>query len=197
MPRKINLTPCRCAAFSVLVNLRETESGDLVWDERLTTGCPGTLTGRDFAPGHDAKLKGFLIRWGVEGHEVTYNDGGSALVGGAIGMADRFGFAQQVRSGIAKGLIKAEIKKLKRGERSESCEVATEKLAEIVDRDEQLLAERNQPAEVDLLEDATDDVEPVKAKVGRWIYEGVVDGDEFVYTGKSGDEKRTTKFTRI
>lgn len=34
----------------------------------------------------------------------------------------------------------------------------------------------------------------VTAKVGRWVREGRIEGNEFVYTDKSGAEKRATKF---
>lgn len=190
MPRKITKTPCRCAAFYVLVNVHETESGDLTWDEELTTGCSGTLTGRDFAPGHDAKLKGYLIRWGIAGHEVTWVEGGMSQTANAVTVASRFGFAQQVRNGIANGLIKAEIRKIRRGEVSESAEAATRVVEEIHARDEQ----QNYDIHSD---EVAEEPEIVKAKVGRWTYEGTVDGDEFTYTDKNGNPKTTTKFTLI
>jgi hypothetical protein len=96
-------TPCECSRYSVLINIRTGNDGNLVWDQELTTGCPKTLTGRDFAPGHDAKLKGFLIRAGIEGHEVCDDQGISCT---AEAMAGRYGFAHMVREGVENGKFK-------------------------------------------------------------------------------------------
>lgn len=99
-------TPCECAKYSVLVGLRENDTdGDLTWDEELTTGCPGTLTGRTFAPGHDAKLKGYLIRWGLSGYDISSTDGVTA---GAERVAARYGFESMVLAGMQLGREKRE-----------------------------------------------------------------------------------------
>lgn len=93
-------TRCECSLFDVQTNLRESESGgDLIWDEEFTTGCTGTETNNLFAPGHDAKLKSFLIRMGVLGHRVT-RDNGVRVDTDAIGWAAKYGFSTQVIAGI-------------------------------------------------------------------------------------------------
>lgn len=134
------LTPCRCSQFSVTID-----------GVRQGTNCPGTLTARDFAPGHDAKLKGFLIRWGKQLLDVSCTDGTTT---DAVTVAKRFGFAHMVIDGIARP---ARTRKAK----------------------------------------ATPASAPVQGKVGRWVYTGTVEGDEFVYTDKAGAEKRTAKFTLV
>ncbi|PWK67187.1 hypothetical protein BCL76_10992 [Streptomyces sp. CG 926] len=97
---------CECSRYSVLVNLRD-EDGDLTWDEELTTGCTAT-TARVFAPGHDAKLKSALIRWGAEGHEVTREGDGVSTTADAATLASKFIFANMVAAGIKRAAAKAE-----------------------------------------------------------------------------------------
>jgi hypothetical protein len=67
------------------------------------TGCTAT-TRRTFAPGHDARLKGFLIRAGREGKLIRTPEGGADQV--ATRVADRFGFGQMVREGVARKAAK-------------------------------------------------------------------------------------------
>lgn len=70
---------------------------DTVTGERLV--CKSGTT-RDFAPGHDARLKGFLIKAGRAGHAVRRlgNDRLMAATGAAAG----FGFYQMVVDGVAR-----------------------------------------------------------------------------------------------
>lgn len=65
-----------------------------------TTGCT-QLTRRTFAPGHDARLKGFLIRAGVQGHTVRIGAKGPEMT--AQQVADHFGFGYMVADGIKRG----------------------------------------------------------------------------------------------
>lgn len=81
--------PCACAALVVLVSDAET----------LTTGCVST-TVRTFAPGHDAKLKGFLIRAGRAAQLVRTTDDTVAVE--AVAMAAKYGFAKQVAEGVSR-----------------------------------------------------------------------------------------------
>lgn len=81
---------CACSGFKAV-----DAAGRVV----ATTGCSAS-TKRTFAPGHDARLKGFLIRAGREGNLVRTPEGGSDQV--AVRVAERFGFAQMVRDGIAR-----------------------------------------------------------------------------------------------
>lgn len=83
------IAPCACSLF-VAVAANGTET---------TTGCTAT-TKRTFAPGHDARMKGFLIRAGRRGDLIRTPEGGSDQV--AARVAERFGFAHMVREGIAR-----------------------------------------------------------------------------------------------
>lgn len=78
------LLPCQCRDYA-----------DAETDERLQ--CEQD-TYRNFAPGHDARLKGFLIRVGRAGHPVRIL--GSDEVVSPVKAASRYGFAQQVQDGI-------------------------------------------------------------------------------------------------
>lgn len=81
---------CACSGYKAV-----DAAGNVV----ATTGCTG-VTKRTFAPGHDARLKGFLIRAGREGNLVRTPEGGSDIV--AAKVADRYGFGHMVRDGIAR-----------------------------------------------------------------------------------------------
>lgn len=79
------LAPCACSTYFAVVN-----------GSRQGTGCTGTPTARTFAPGHDAKLKGFLIR--QAGRDVTCSTTG--ITQSAIATASLYGFGDMVRAGI-------------------------------------------------------------------------------------------------
>lgn len=83
------LAPCACSLFVAVAADGTT----------TRTGCTAT-TRRTFAPGHDARLKGFLIRAGRLGHLIRTPEGGADQV--SVRVAERFGFAQMVRDGIAR-----------------------------------------------------------------------------------------------
>lgn len=217
--------PCTCSKFEILVNLRENGvNGDLIWDEEITTNCGGRTTLRTFAPGHDARLKGYLIRAGIEGHEVRFVDGGMAVSSDAITMAEKYGFGQQVRKGIVGGLLKREIRLMKNGDagavaRGNAAQATVDarnktnaSLADTVAAEEathaakELAARQAQQAQADeeWADAHTDEdkakyadpsePQPVKAKVGRWTQEGVVIDGVFHYEVK-GVSKTATKFT--
>jgi hypothetical protein len=67
-------------------------------------------TKKQFAPGHDARLKGQLIRHGVEGNQVRLASG--ELVSPQW-VADQFGFGPMVRKGIERRLEKLSAKSAK------------------------------------------------------------------------------------
>lgn len=193
---KKTLVPCECSKYEILVNVRENgTNGDLIWDQEIRTGCPGVLTGRTFAPGHDAKLKGYLIRAGLAGYEVTRVEEGMAYSSNAAAAADRYGFGAMVREGIELGRekrdAKIENKKARAKKADARNEAELEKLPEIAEADKPVAEEDAQPSEPAI----------VKAKVGRWTYEGVVDGDgenfSFTYTDNKGETKTATKFTLV
>lgn len=187
MPKsKKTLVPCECSKYEILTNVRENgTNGDLVWDQEIRTGCLGILTGRTFAPGHDAKLKGYLIRAGIAGYEVTRKEEGMSYSSNAAAAADRYGFGKMVREGIELGREKRDAriaaKEAKAKKADARNEAELEKLPEIAEADEP----------------ETKVATLVMAKVGRWEREGEIDGLEFVYMDNKGVEQRTTKFTLI
>ena len=88
-------TACICSQFA-------TEDG-------RTTGCAAE-TKRLFAPGHDAKLKSFLIRMGAEGTEVIRTLDGLASSADASTHAAKFAFGHMVAAGITRAEGKAAAK---------------------------------------------------------------------------------------
>ena len=80
------LRDCQCGNYS-----------DAVTGTRLD--CDGQ-TYRNFAPGHDARLKGFLIRTGREGHEIKVL--GTRKPISPVEAASTYGFAGMVADGIAR-----------------------------------------------------------------------------------------------
>lgn len=81
--------PCSCSLFVAVAADGTTRR----------TGCTAT-TRRTFAPGHDARLKGFLIRAGREGLLIRTPEGGADQLPAKV--AERFGFAAMVAEGIAR-----------------------------------------------------------------------------------------------
>ncbi|MFC9808491.1 hypothetical protein [Streptomyces griseoaurantiacus] len=157
------LHPCECAAYDALpADLTETdlETGDY---EVFTTGCTAT-TKRQFAPGHDAKLKSFLIKHGAAGHDVRRNEGGVATSASAEQHAARYAFGHMVAAGVKRAETKA----------AEKAERAAARAAR------KAAPKAKAPAKV-------------TAKVGRATFTGHMDGDHFVYAVK-GKERRTLKF---
>ena len=143
-------TACTCSLIRIFA-----EDGTLT-----TTGCVAT-TKRTFAPGHDARMKGFLIRAGIAGHKVRIGADGEERSAQAV--ADQFGFGNQVRDGIANGQARALAPKKSRKAKAEP-----------------------KP-------------ETVTAKVGRWVYEGVLDVHKvwFTYTDKKGTVRNSKKWTLV
>lgn len=86
-----NLAPCACSLVVAVAADGTT----------TRTGCTAT-TRRTFAPGHDARLKGFLIRAGRDGLHVREVGLGVAHETTAVKFAERFGFAHMVADGIAR-----------------------------------------------------------------------------------------------
>lgn len=91
MASTASLVRCSCSLF-VAIDAAGRET-------RLS--CTAT-TRRTFAPGHDAKLKGFLIRAGRDGMHVREVGRGVAHDQHPTQVADRFGFGHMVRDGIAR-----------------------------------------------------------------------------------------------
>ncbi|MGP2442767.1 hypothetical protein [Streptomyces sp. JW3] len=111
------LKPCECAAYDALpADLTEEQvaSGDC---EVFSTGCTAS-TERQFAPGHDAKLKSALIRWGALGLDIRRNEGGVATSASADKHAKCYAFARMVAAGVKRAQDKAAEKAHKAEERA-------------------------------------------------------------------------------
>ncbi|MER5660422.1 hypothetical protein [Streptomyces mirabilis] len=177
--------PCECSRYSVLVNVREADNGDLTWDEELTTDCEAGAR-KLFAQGHDAKLKSFLIGAGAAGHEVRRNDGG------VVSMADAATHAQQYTFGrmVAAGIERAEAKAAKKAERLAAKEAAHK---EALTR---YAARQTRKIQAKLAKQAAEP-KTVKAKVGRWTYEGTVQDGQFIYADAKGNKKTAVKFQLV
>jgi len=85
------IRPCQCS------NYADAETGARLVCNRTTL--------RDFAPGHDARLKGFLIKVGAQGHKVTVIDFAEDM--DAVTAASFYQFAHMVASGIERAKAKA------------------------------------------------------------------------------------------
>lgn len=153
----ITAIACTC---SVVVAL--TEDGTLV-----TTGCTQT-TKRKFAPGHDARLKGFLIRNGVEGNQVRIGNEGELTTAQAV--ADKFGFGYMVAEGIKRGaerLFKATLREVAKSAKK-SHETPREVSAKVG-----------------------------RWTYEGVITDSPTEGPQFTYTSAKGVQTTTTKFTRV
>lgn len=68
-PKAKDKTPCLCSKLVAMSEVIQPEAGGTgVPDEEITTGCPGALTTKTFAPGHDAKAVGFLLDVAAKPH---------------------------------------------------------------------------------------------------------------------------------
>ncbi len=209
------LNPCTCSTFTAY---------DLDRDVEYTTIC-NSKTARDFAPGHDAKLKSHLIRWAILGYEVRQGD----VTKSVEGWAESFGFGYQVSNGIkavqdrtakkverelakarkarSKAIGKAiteTTKMLKEGVVDATVPAIGESIVGIVEAEnaafeaKQVEERKAQQASMEWVEiDPAPVAETVKAKVGRWTYEGTVANGTFTYKNKLGQTKVTDKFTLI
>lgn len=148
--------PCTCSKVTT-----RTETGELV-----STGCTQT-TKRIFAPGHDARLKGFLIRAGVEGQDVQVGDDTPRS---AQQVADQFGFGYMVAEGIKAGAERAFKKTLRDLAKSAKASHQTPK---------QVTAKVGRWTYEGVITDSP------------------TEGPQFTYTSKKGVQTTTTRFTKI
>lgn len=185
---------CQCGNFA------NAETGDRI-------NCTAE-TNRTFAPGHDAKLKSFLIRTGAAGGNIRML--GSDTLVTPVQAAGIYGFSHLVSAGIIKAAEKAEARanrKAARAAKKAEPKPTAPALADVVAAEEAKhaeaeaarIAEREAsadwddtpaaaPAEPLILEDeavmnthareAREAAGLVKAKVGRWTREGYVNDDE-------------------
>jgi len=175
--RKGKLGPCECSKWEVGIDFTEADgSPNMTID---TTGCT-KQTNRQFAQGHDAKLKSLFIRAGVEGLDVRTGRGeGMLRTMDWEKAADMFGFGHQVRAAVL-----ARLDKLARKGRPIPPAPKT--------RDED---ERPAPAP-----EPTPRPQRVRGKVGRWEYEGAeLPNGDFAYTNGKGENTVAAagKWTRL
>lgn len=223
---KTEPTACACSQFEALdlndVTEADVEAGDI---QTFATDCTAS-TRNVFAPGHDAKLKSFLIKAELAGLEIRRMQGGMAINADAVSHANEFGFGHMVAAGIEKGRAKAEARAARKAAKAtktvaEHGRAKAKSLAETVAA-EQAKHQAEQTAKVAELQAAAewDDApaapvadtewadahtdedkaaygEPTKAKVGRWTYEGTVFNGEFTYTDGKGKTQTTRKFTEV
>lgn len=99
-------TPCECSKYEAAIGGQLTEenvaSGNY---DTFSTGCVAT-TKREFAPGHDAKLKSFLITHGAQGHDIKFG----ITLGTAEQFAKQYTFGYMILEGIAKAKEKLDAK---------------------------------------------------------------------------------------
>jgi hypothetical protein len=208
----VGIKPCECGYFEIgLANL----SG---W-ERVP--CNGGTTKRTFAPGHDARLKGYLIKAAVRGVSVRRTDANGSRSESAFYWANSFGFGHLVAAGVKIALDKAAAKKPRVANLTKVVVVAPSKpvvhsdptpveeaLGRIADvaRAERMAYEeapiRNGIADcpsIAKLVKPTGPAKPerkiVRAKVGRHHYDGTIaDNGHFVYEDRKGNLKTASKF---
>jgi hypothetical protein len=174
MPRKLaDAHQCLCSQFVV-------ENG------HRTTGCSQD-TRRTFAPGHDARLVGFLADAGTHRYEV------SRYVGGVVHTADALTMARNVLSPELAAKVTAAF------DRKNTAEITGTDPGPMWSEEDQVAAqEKAQAAYYQELRRPTPLAEvPKLAKVGRWIYAvDEIDSDgTLFYTTKSGAPKSAAEGT--
>lgn len=187
---------CECSKYEILVNVHEIDGpgsgSDLDWDEEITTHCTSTTT-RVFAPGHDAKLKGFLIRNGLLGHEITRRDEGMAVSGDAETFARRYDFGHMVLEGLRLGQEKAAAKAAKKAKKEADREFAEAlREAKVTVIPAAPAETEDTPAEPVADEAAVLEALTVTAKIGRWEYKGQLSEAGFTYEDKKGNTQTVT-----
>ncbi|MEU3599536.1 hypothetical protein ABZ714_12540 [Streptomyces sp. NPDC006798] len=118
-PAADELHACECSRYDAVfpdeLTEENLESGNY---QIFETGCTAQ-TKRLFAPGHDAKLKSALIKWGALGLDIRRTDeGGVATSAEAVKHASAFKFAHMVAAGIKRAEDKRLAKLAKAEERA-------------------------------------------------------------------------------
>jgi len=183
---------CLCGKYEIVVEEFENENGEPDYRSE-DTGCNARTT-RDFAPGHDAKLKSLLISAGARGLDVRYNGGGSATTGSAENAARGFAFAYMVIKGIEAARTKAEVRQNRAAAKKTAAPKKTTKQAS-QDRaaalTEKMAIKTAAAPVVTETPTAPAPVAPAttRIKVGRWEYDATVaaNGDA-TFTNKAGAE---------
>lgn len=107
-PKKAAAQPKPCACVAYVAKLAD--------GTELTTGCTAQ-TPRNFAPGHDAKLKSLLIKAAIAGVDVTRSNGDGVTELSPLHAAEDFGFRAQVEKGVDTQARKDAVKSAKKAER--------------------------------------------------------------------------------
>lgn len=123
-------TACECSKYEAQISEQHTDenlaSGNY---DTFSTGCQAT-TKREFAPGHDAKLKSFLIEHGAQDHLIKFG----ITSGTAEDFAKQYTFGYMILEGIekAKGKLaaKAEREAARAAKKAAKGKPAERKLAE-------------------------------------------------------------------
>lgn len=180
--------PCLCSTFEIVTREFELENGQPDY-EAETTGCT-SWTAREFAPGHDAKLKALLIRAGINGWDVRRNLGGMVAISDAQKAASDFAFAYMVDQGITRGRAKAAAKadrNAAKAERPKTGRVARKvgkpAVAPAASTREHIVAAIAATETVEIPAEAP---ATTQIKVGRWEYAATIDaaGDAHYTSGK-------------
>ena len=162
--------PCLCSTFAAIKQHITLGNGQPDTIEEVT-GCTAT-TAREFAPGHDAKLKALLIRAGVAGWEVRQGN----ITGSAEKAAAQFAFAYMVDQGIARGRAKVAAKadrnaaKAERPKAARKTKAATP--APAASTREHIVAAIAATGAVEIPAEAP---ATTQIKVGRWEYAAMID----------------------
>lgn len=126
---EVTATPCECSHFSARVPEQLTEENVANGNyDTFSTGCQAS-TKREFAPGHDAKLKSFLIAHGAAGHDI----GRGIEWGTAESWAKRYTFGYMILDGIEKAKAKLAAKAEREAARAERKANKPKKAAKVAD----------------------------------------------------------------
>lgn len=162
-------TAHECICSHVVASFDETDRALQLLLGRGTRCMDSTRN--EFAPGHDAKLKSFLITAGSLGVDVSLGDGQWME---ATKLAGQFGFGHQVTRGIAARKAHAQY-------RTDRANAKSAKKA--------IKAAKPAKAPKALASNLVD------AKVGRHFYRGYVGAGGFHYTDAKGNAQVAAKFT--
>lgn len=175
---------CLCSTFAVITGHLTLGNGQPDTTEE-TTGCDA-VTAREFAPGHDAKLKALLIRAGVDGLEVRQG----SITSSAQKAASQFAFAWMVEKGIERGRAKAAARAEKKAAKADRPRTgrATRKVAQApaASTREHIVAAIAATETAEIPAEAAPAVDSVQIKIGRWFYAATIDasGDAHYTNGK-------------
>lgn len=161
---------CICSTFAAIKKEFTLGNGQPETIDE-TTGCTESTT-REFAPGHDAKLKALLIRAGVNGWDVRQG----SIASSARKAAAQFAFAYMVDAGIERGLAKKAAKADRKAARAAAPKRERATKSAQMPRPVGAHVVAAIPAVVQADEAETPaQAETVRVKIGRWEYNATID----------------------